>query len=111
MAAPEKPRHPAGRAAGAGGLAPPGKRINLQLLTYLDALMTELHVTRAADRVGIGQSAMSLTELVDKRIIRLYRDLVEVFVELKIKNIYNTLISYLKIMIIYTNIQRNVLLF
>ncbi|RZJ26492.1 MAG: LysR family transcriptional regulator [Haliea sp.] len=59
MAAPEKPRHPAGHAAGAGGLAPPGKRINLQLLTYLDALMTERHVTRAADRVGIGQSAMS----------------------------------------------------
>lgn len=35
------------------------KRINLQLLTYLDALMKERHVTRAAERVGIGQSAMS----------------------------------------------------
>lgn len=35
------------------------KRINLQLLTYLDALMRERHVTRAAERVGIGQSAMS----------------------------------------------------
>jgi LysR family transcriptional activator of mexEF-oprN operon len=35
------------------------RQINLQLLAYLDALMTERHVTRAAERMGIGQSAMS----------------------------------------------------
>ncbi len=35
------------------------RQVNLQLLAYLDALMTERHVSRAAERMGIGQSAMS----------------------------------------------------
>lgn len=34
-------------------------RLNLQHLAYLEALVLERHVTRAADRVGIGQPAMS----------------------------------------------------
>src|SRR5260370_31488405 len=34
-------------------------RIDLNLLVHLDALLTEKSVTRAAARVGIGQSAMS----------------------------------------------------
>src|SRR6202163_3068295 len=34
-------------------------RIDLNLLVHLDALLTERSVTRAAARVGIGQSAMS----------------------------------------------------
>lgn len=34
-------------------------RINLQHLLYLQALVEERHVTRAADRMGIGQPAMS----------------------------------------------------
>src|SRR5215475_13784656 len=33
--------------------------IDLNLLTHLDALLRERSVTRAASRVGIGQSAMS----------------------------------------------------
>lgn len=35
------------------------KKVNLQLLAHLDALMTERHVSRAAERMGIGQPAMS----------------------------------------------------
>lgn len=38
---------------------PPRQRINLQLLAHLDALVTERHVTRAAEKMGIGQPAMS----------------------------------------------------
>jgi DNA-binding transcriptional LysR family regulator len=38
---------------------PLSRQVNLQLLTYLDALVSERHVTRAADRAGIGQPAMS----------------------------------------------------
>src|SRR6266550_8491633 len=34
-------------------------RIDLNLLVHLDALLTERSVTRAAARIGIGQSAMS----------------------------------------------------
>src|SRR6201746_1678854 len=34
-------------------------RIDLNLLVHLDVLLTERSVTRAASRVGIGQSAMS----------------------------------------------------
>src|SRR5215471_3573459 len=34
-------------------------RIDLNLLVHFDALLTERSVTRAAARVGIGQSAMS----------------------------------------------------
>ena len=34
-------------------------RIDLNLLVHLDALLAEKSVTRAAARVGIGQSAMS----------------------------------------------------
>ncbi len=34
-------------------------RINLQLLSYLVTLVSEAHVTRAADRIGISQPAMS----------------------------------------------------
>ena len=34
-------------------------RVDLNLLTALDALLTERSVTRAAARVGLGQSAMS----------------------------------------------------
>ena len=34
-------------------------RIDLNLLVALDALLTEHSVTRAAARVGLGQSAMS----------------------------------------------------
>jgi DNA-binding transcriptional LysR family regulator len=34
-------------------------RINLNLLVTLDALLTERHVTRAGERIGITQSAMS----------------------------------------------------
>src|SRR5258705_11827922 len=34
-------------------------RIDLNLLVHLDALLNERSVTRAASRVGIGQSAMS----------------------------------------------------
>ena len=34
-------------------------RIDLNLLVALDALLTERSVTRAATRVGLGQSAMS----------------------------------------------------
>ncbi|HEX7924799.1 MAG TPA: LysR family transcriptional regulator, partial [Bradyrhizobium sp.] len=34
-------------------------RLDLNLLVHLDALLTERSVTRAAARVGIGQSAMS----------------------------------------------------
>ena len=34
-------------------------RIDLNLLVALDALLTECSVTRAAARVGLGQSAMS----------------------------------------------------
>src|ERR1700739_927446 len=34
-------------------------RVDLNLLVHLDALLTERSVTRAAARVGIGQSAMS----------------------------------------------------
>jgi regulatory helix-turn-helix LysR family protein len=34
-------------------------RIDLNLLVHLDALLKERSVTRAAARVGIGQSAMS----------------------------------------------------
>jgi len=33
--------------------------INLNLLVALDALLTEAHVGRAADRMGVTQSAMS----------------------------------------------------
>jgi DNA-binding transcriptional LysR family regulator len=36
-------------------------RLDLNLLVALDALLTERHVTRAAERLGIGQSAMSQT--------------------------------------------------
>ncbi|MBB3178739.1 LysR family transcriptional regulator [Variovorax sp. Sphag1AA] len=35
------------------------RHVNLQLLCYLDALVAERHVTRAADKLGIGQPAMS----------------------------------------------------
>lgn len=35
------------------------RKINLNLLVALDALLTEVHVSRAAEKVGIGQSAMS----------------------------------------------------
>ena len=35
------------------------ERLNLQHLIYLEALITEGHVTRAAERMGIGQPAMS----------------------------------------------------
>ncbi|MFT3820043.1 MAG: LysR family transcriptional regulator [Rubrivivax sp.] len=35
------------------------RNLNLQLLAYLEALVAERHVTRAADRMGIGQPAMS----------------------------------------------------
>lgn len=35
------------------------RHINLQLLCYLEALVSERHVTRAADKLGIGQPAMS----------------------------------------------------
>ncbi len=35
-------------------------RIDLNLLVALDALLAERSVTRAASRIGIGQSAMSL---------------------------------------------------
>ncbi len=50
--------------------APPLHRINLNLLVALDALLAEGSVTRAAARVGVGQSAMSrslaqLRELLD----------------------------------------------
>lgn len=34
-------------------------QVSLQLLVYLDTLISERHVSRAAERVGIGQSAMS----------------------------------------------------
>src|SRR6201999_338103 len=34
-------------------------RVDLNLLVHLDALLREKSVTRAASRVGIGQSAMS----------------------------------------------------
>lgn len=34
-------------------------RLNLQHLLYLEALIEEEHVTRAAERMGIGQPAMS----------------------------------------------------
>src|SRR5262245_66506048 len=34
-------------------------RIDLNLLVHFDALLTERSVTRAATRVGLGQSAMS----------------------------------------------------
>lgn len=36
-------------------------RLNFQHLVYLEALVLERHVTRAAERVGIGQPAMSTT--------------------------------------------------
>ncbi|WP_375465336.1 LysR family transcriptional regulator [uncultured Methylobacterium sp.] len=35
------------------------RTVDLNLLVALDALLTELHVTRAADRVGLSQPAMS----------------------------------------------------
>lgn len=38
---------------------PLSRQVNLQLLTYLEALVEECSVTRAADRTGIGQPAMS----------------------------------------------------
>lgn len=38
---------------------PPLNRLNFQHLLYLQALVEERHVTRAADRMGIGQPAMS----------------------------------------------------
>lgn len=49
-------------------------RIDLNLLVHLDALLTERSVTRAATRVGIGQSAMShnlarLRELLDDELL------------------------------------------
>jgi DNA-binding transcriptional LysR family regulator len=49
-------------------------RIDLNLLVHLDALLTERSVTRAASRVGIGQSAMShnlarLRELFDDELL------------------------------------------
>ncbi|MGY3529617.1 LysR family transcriptional regulator [Bradyrhizobium sp. USDA 4452] len=49
-------------------------RIDLNLLVHLDALLTERSVTRAAGRVGIGQSAMShnlarLRELFDDELL------------------------------------------
>jgi DNA-binding transcriptional LysR family regulator len=49
-------------------------RIDLNLLIHLDALLTERSVTRAAARVGIGQSAMShnlarLRELFDDELL------------------------------------------
>ena len=44
--------------------------VNLNLLPALDALLQECHVTRAADRVGVTQSAMSYT-------LRQLRDLLE----------------------------------
>lgn len=37
----------------------PIRRLNFQHLLYLEALVTERHVTRAADRMQIGQPAMS----------------------------------------------------
>jgi LysR family transcriptional activator of mexEF-oprN operon len=39
--------------------SPPHNKIDLQLLEHLDALISERHVTRAADRMGLGQPAMS----------------------------------------------------
>src|SRR6516162_11798043 len=49
-------------------------KIDLNLLVHLDALLTERSVTRAAARVGIGQSAMShnlarLRELFDDELL------------------------------------------
>ena len=49
-------------------------RVDLNLLVHLDALLTERSVTRAAARVGIGQSAMShnlarLRELLDDELL------------------------------------------
>ncbi|PDT76070.1 LysR family transcriptional regulator [Bradyrhizobium sp. C9] len=49
-------------------------RVDLNLLVHLDALLTERSVTRAAARVGIGQSAMShnlarLRELFDDELL------------------------------------------
>ncbi|WP_076999537.1 LysR family transcriptional regulator [Variovorax sp. KK3] len=41
------------------GTANEASRINLQLLSYLVMLVSEEHVTRAADRMGISQPAMS----------------------------------------------------
>ncbi len=38
---------------------PPVTSINLQLLAQFEALVQERHVTRAAERMGIGQSSMS----------------------------------------------------
>src|SRR6185295_16535070 len=35
------------------------RSVDLNLLVALDALLTEQHVTRAADRVGLSQPAMS----------------------------------------------------
>ena len=35
------------------------RSIDLNLLVALDALLTERHVTKAADRVGLSQPAMS----------------------------------------------------
>ena len=35
------------------------RSVDLNLLVFFDALMTELHVTRAANRIAISQSAMS----------------------------------------------------
>lgn len=46
-------------------------RIDLNLLVAFDALVTERHVTRAAARLSIGQSAMSATL---KRLRRLFAD-------------------------------------
>jgi Bacterial regulatory helix-turn-helix protein, lysR family len=49
-------------------------RLDLNLLVALDALLTECSVTRAASRVGLGQSAMSynlarLRQLFDDEIL------------------------------------------
>ena len=35
------------------------RTVDLNLLVALNALLTELHVTRAADRIGLSQPAMS----------------------------------------------------
>lgn len=60
--------HPAPSPLGAANGA---SRINLQLLSYLVMLVSEEHVTRAADRMGISQPAMS-TALA--RLRRVFKD-------------------------------------
>ncbi|MBZ4417798.1 LysR family transcriptional regulator [Myxococcus sp. RHSTA-1-4] len=62
MSAPHarRPRPPAAKPAEAVPPAPVDlSGINLNLVVALDALLTEVNVTRAAERVGVTQSAMS----------------------------------------------------